>query len=438
MRNRAREVVVTGTGVAATWATTGRRSRAALREGRPRPVRALAPGRRARHAVRARRALPGRPRARAARHRQVPGALHGPGGAPGPACRPARAREARLSPRDMAVVVGSGTGDVETHREVAARLARAEGSRRVSPTVIPRLMASTVPANLATVLGATGPSFTAAAACAGGAYNLLLAAQLIESGHVDAALAGGARSPTSTSTPASTPCARTPRRTTTGPSGPRARTPPTAPASSSRRARASWCSRPGRGRGTGRRASWASSAATGCRRTGRATWWRPRPRGPSSRCAGPSTTRGAAPRTSTTSTPTPRPRRWATCRRCGRCARCSEAPRRLLLDQGLHRPPRLRRRPHRGDLHAGDAPRGLDRSLCQRGAARPGAPRLSPGRAAGVAPAADGALQLVRLRRHERDAGAGGTLEPGRPLTAAAAGCQTPSRNVRVPPASGG
>jgi 3-oxoacyl-[acyl-carrier-protein] synthase-1 len=99
--------------------------------------------------------------------------------------------QARIPTRDVAVIVGSGTGDVDTHREVAARLARAEGRRRVSPTVIPRLMASTVPANLATVLGATGPSFTATAACAGGAYNLLLAAQLIEFGHVDAAIAGG-------------------------------------------------------------------------------------------------------------------------------------------------------------------------------------------------------------------------------------------------------
>jgi 3-oxoacyl-[acyl-carrier-protein] synthase-1 len=96
-----------------------------------------------------------------------------------------------IATRDLAVVVGSGTGDVATHREVAARLGRTKGSRKVSPTVIPRLMASTVPANLASVLGATGPSFTAAAACAGGAYNLLLAAQLVESGHVDAALAGG-------------------------------------------------------------------------------------------------------------------------------------------------------------------------------------------------------------------------------------------------------
>jgi 3-oxoacyl-[acyl-carrier-protein] synthase-1 len=96
-----------------------------------------------------------------------------------------------IATRDLAVVVGSGTGDVATHREVSARLGRTEGSRKVSPTVIPRLMASTVPANLASVLGATGPSFTAVAACAGGAYNLLLAAQLVESGHVDAALAGG-------------------------------------------------------------------------------------------------------------------------------------------------------------------------------------------------------------------------------------------------------
>jgi len=99
--------------------------------------------------------------------------------------------QSRLPTREAAVVVGSGTGDVETHQEVSARLARSKGRAKVSPTVIPRLMASTVSANLATVLGATGPSFTATAACAGGAYNLLLAAQLIEFGHVDAAIAGG-------------------------------------------------------------------------------------------------------------------------------------------------------------------------------------------------------------------------------------------------------
>src|SRR2546421_722656 len=37
-----------------------------------------------------------------------------------------------------------------------------------------------------------GPPSTASAACAGGAYNILLAAELIEHGHVEAAIAGAA------------------------------------------------------------------------------------------------------------------------------------------------------------------------------------------------------------------------------------------------------
>lgn len=191
MRDRAREVVVTGTGVAChmgdDWPTLER----ALREGRPQPFERWPPA--VAHGVQCEVVgiYPGD--LAPARLGIEKGQARFMGRAALLALRAARLalEEARLSPRQMAVVVGSGTGDVETHREVAARLARTEGSRRVSPTVIPRLMASTVPANLATVLGTTGPSFTVAAACAGGAYNLLLAAQLVESGHVDAALAGG-------------------------------------------------------------------------------------------------------------------------------------------------------------------------------------------------------------------------------------------------------
>jgi 3-oxoacyl-[acyl-carrier-protein] synthase-1 len=98
---------------------------------------------------------------------------------------------ARLDHNDFAVIVGSGTGDVETHISMQARLDRTGDATRILPTVIPRLMASTVSANLVNVLRARGPSFSASAACAGGAYNVLLAAELIRSGHVDAAVAGG-------------------------------------------------------------------------------------------------------------------------------------------------------------------------------------------------------------------------------------------------------
>jgi len=98
----------------------------------------------------------------------------------------------RLERRDIAVVAGSGTGDVATHIEIQEKLSHPGGARKVSPTVIPRLMASTVSANLSALLRTTGPSFTASAACAGGAYNILLAAELIEHGHVEAAIAGAA------------------------------------------------------------------------------------------------------------------------------------------------------------------------------------------------------------------------------------------------------
>ena len=99
--------------------------------------------------------------------------------------------QSKIDTRDIAVVVGSGTGDVDAHVEIHDKLAQTKSARRVSPAIIPRLMASTVSANLAMVLGTTGPSFTVTAACAGGAYNVLLAAELIEQGRVDGAIAGG-------------------------------------------------------------------------------------------------------------------------------------------------------------------------------------------------------------------------------------------------------
>lgn len=109
------------------------------------------------------------------------------------AARTAIAQSGRPS-KDLAVVFGSGTGDSETHVEIRRKIDQYSDSKKVPPTTIPKLMASTVSANLVHVLETTGPSFTATAACAGGNYNLLLAAMLIQSGHCEAALAGGVES----------------------------------------------------------------------------------------------------------------------------------------------------------------------------------------------------------------------------------------------------
>lgn len=191
MRNPAREVVVTGTGVCCHMGDDWAAIESALREGRPTPFARWAPA--VEHGTQCQvvgiypnELTPARLEIEKSQARFM-------GRAALMALRATRLAlaQAQLPTRETAVVVGSGTGDVETHREVSARLARSTGRAKVSPTVIPRLMASTVSANLATVLGATGPSFNAAAACAGGTYNLLLAAQLIEFGHVDTAIAGG-------------------------------------------------------------------------------------------------------------------------------------------------------------------------------------------------------------------------------------------------------
>ncbi len=104
------------------------------------------------------------------------------------ASRAALAHAQQPAPTDCAVVIGAGAGDVPSHIEVQRQLDR---GKRVAPTVIPRLMASTVSANLVNVLQTTGPSVSAAAACAGGAWNLVIAAQLVRDGFAPMALAGG-------------------------------------------------------------------------------------------------------------------------------------------------------------------------------------------------------------------------------------------------------
>jgi 3-oxoacyl-[acyl-carrier-protein] synthase-1 len=99
--------------------------------------------------------------------------------------------ESKMDPREAAVVVGSGTGDVETQNDIHDKLGKTKNATKILPTVIPRLMASTASANLVNVLKTIGPSFSATAACSGGAYNVLLAASLMASGHAKCAIAGG-------------------------------------------------------------------------------------------------------------------------------------------------------------------------------------------------------------------------------------------------------
>jgi len=191
MRDRSRQVVVTGMGVCCHLGDDLRAIEAALRRGQATPFLRWAPA--VEHDGRCQ--IIGlysgdlSPAALGVEKQQA--RFMGRAALMGLRAARAALTQARLPERGLAVAVGSGTGDVATHREVQSRLEETKSMRRVAPTVIPRLMASTVSANLASVLRTTGPSFTTSAACAGGAYNIILAAELIERGHVDAAIAGG-------------------------------------------------------------------------------------------------------------------------------------------------------------------------------------------------------------------------------------------------------
>ena len=128
--SRARDVVVTGTGVACVMGDDWPAIEAALREGRPTSFQRWAPA--VEHGMQCQLIglYPGELTAERlgidksqARFMSRVAML---------ALRAARiaVAEAGITTRDAAVVVGSGTGDVETHREIAARLGRTQGSRR--------------------------------------------------------------------------------------------------------------------------------------------------------------------------------------------------------------------------------------------------------------------------------------------------------------------
>lgn len=94
------------------------------------------------------------------------------------------------SPR-IGLVAGSGVGSLH-ELSVEADQLRARGMARVPPYGAPRIMGSTVSANLATAFGITGVSYSITSACASSAHCIGHAGDLIRFGRQDIVFAGGA------------------------------------------------------------------------------------------------------------------------------------------------------------------------------------------------------------------------------------------------------
>jgi 3-oxoacyl-[acyl-carrier-protein] synthase II len=93
-------------------------------------------------------------------------------------------------PARCGVVVGTGVGGLITQEEQEQELF-SRGPQRVSPFLVPMMMANATAALVAMKLGWTGPNFCIATACTAGSHGVGEAARLIRDGSADVMLAGG-------------------------------------------------------------------------------------------------------------------------------------------------------------------------------------------------------------------------------------------------------
>jgi 3-oxoacyl-[acyl-carrier-protein] synthase II len=103
------------------------------------------------------------------------------------------AGEVGADPARCGVVMGTGVGGLITQEEQEQELF-SKGPSRVSPFLVPMMMANATPALVAMKLGWTGPNFCIATACTAGAHAVGEAARLVRDGSADVMLAGGSES----------------------------------------------------------------------------------------------------------------------------------------------------------------------------------------------------------------------------------------------------
>ena len=96
-----------------------------------------------------------------------------------------------IDPTGVGTMIGTGVGGLGT-LEDQVRVLLDKGPRRVSPFLVPMMMANAASASVSMKYGLQGPCETIVTACAAGTHSIGRAAELISSGKVKAMVAGGA------------------------------------------------------------------------------------------------------------------------------------------------------------------------------------------------------------------------------------------------------
>ena len=92
-------------------------------------------------------------------------------------------------PRRLAVSLGSGMGGFSTFESSAARKLQ---NKSMPPFTVPRIMANSAAAWIATKYGLKGANLTCSTACSSGANAIGMGLDLLRTGKADAVVAGGA------------------------------------------------------------------------------------------------------------------------------------------------------------------------------------------------------------------------------------------------------
>jgi 3-oxoacyl-[acyl-carrier-protein] synthase II len=101
------------------------------------------------------------------------------------------AGEIGADPDRAGVIFGTGVGGLESlEQQIAVFLDK--GARRISPFLIPMMMANAGAANVSMHAGFRGPCESITTACAAGTHSVAAAARLVSSGRCDVAIGGGA------------------------------------------------------------------------------------------------------------------------------------------------------------------------------------------------------------------------------------------------------
>jgi 3-oxoacyl-[acyl-carrier-protein] synthase II len=94
----------------------------------------------------------------------------------------------------VGVIVGSGIGGLQTLEDQHIIL-RKKGPRRVSPFLVPMMIADMAAGQIAMFTGAKGPNFCPVTACASASHAIGEAYETIKRGDADVIIAGGAEAP---------------------------------------------------------------------------------------------------------------------------------------------------------------------------------------------------------------------------------------------------